>query len=243
MKGRSAPARAVASRRPRKPADPRSQPKPARGASSAPARAPRGAAPPAPRATRRARSFHPLTPDRWPDLEALFGERGGCGGCWCMWPRLTARDFGAGKGAGNRSAFRRIVTGGGTPGILAYVNGEVAGWCALGPRAGFRRLDTSRVLAPVDDQPVWSVVCFFIARPYRRQGLTVELLRQAARFAARHGARILEGYPVEPRGSTADAFAWTGLVASFRRAGFEEVLRRSETRPIMRQALTGRGRG
>jgi GNAT superfamily N-acetyltransferase len=182
--------------------------------------------------------FHPLTPERWSDLESLFGERGACGGCWCMWPRVPRADFEKGKGAANKGAFRRIVRAGEPPGILAYANGAPAGWCAIGPRAGFVRLEGSRVLAPVDDQPVWSVVCFFIARPYRRQGLSAALLREAARFAAARGARIVEGYPIDPQSKTsADAFAWTGLARSFESAGFTETLRRSPTRPIMRLAV------
>ena len=125
------------------------------------------------------------------------------------------------------------------PGILAYVNGEPAGWCGLGPRAGFRRLEKSKVLAPVDDRPAWSVVCFFVARPYRRQGLSVRLLREAVRHAAARGATLVEGYPTDTRSRAADAFVWTGLASAFERAGFREVARRSRTRPIMRRPIRG----
>jgi len=121
------------------------------------------------------------------------------------------------------------------PGIIAYAGGEPVGWCAAAPRDSYPVLDRSRVLKRIDDEPVWSVVCFFIAKHFRRRGLTVELLRAAVRHAARRGARIVEGYPVEPRkGAMPDAFAYTGLAAAFRRAGFTEAARRSETRPIMR---------
>jgi GNAT superfamily N-acetyltransferase len=182
--------------------------------------------------------FHPATPRRWADLETLFGDRGACAGCWCMWARLERAEYVRGKGAGNKRSLRALVAAGKTPGILAYVDGEVAGWCAIGPRAGFRRLEKSRVLEPVDDQPVWSVVCFFVARPFRRRGLSVALLEEAARFAKKRGARIVEGYPVDTGSRrAADAFVWTGLSSTFERAGFVEVLRRSKTRPIMRQTL------
>ena len=191
--------------------------------------------------------FHPLTPERWKDVEQLFGPRGACAGCWCMWARLTGSDFRHGAGARNKRAFKRIVTAGETPGILAYRDGEPIGWCALAPRENYVRIERSRTLQRVDDRPVWSVVCFFITRPYRRQGLTVRLLREAARFATARGATMVEGYPVDPRsGKTADAFAWTGLAAAFREAGFTEVARRSATRPIMRLAVgrqSGRRRG
>ena len=183
--------------------------------------------------------FHPATPARWRDLERLFGPRGACAGCWCMWARLPRAEFQAGVGAKNKRALRRVVAAGEPPGILAYVNGEPAGWCGLGPRADFRRLEKSKVLAPVDDRPAWSVVCFFVARPYRRQGLSVRLLREAVRHAAARGATLVEGYPTDTRSRAADAFVWTGLASAFERAGFREVARRSRTRPIMRRPIRG----
>jgi GNAT superfamily N-acetyltransferase len=183
-------------------------------------------------------SFHPLTPDRWRDLETLFGERGACGGCWCMWPRLKRSPYEQQKGQGNKKAFKKIVASGEIPGILAYAGGQPVGWCALAPRETYLVLENSRILQRVDDQPVWSVTCFFVAKPFRRQGMTVALLRAAVEHAKKRGARIVEGYPVEPKkGKTADAFAWTGLASAFRQAGFVEVLRRSETRPIMRKEI------
>ncbi|HKQ62266.1 MAG TPA: GNAT family N-acetyltransferase, partial [Candidatus Polarisedimenticolaceae bacterium] len=90
------------------------------------------------------------------------------------------------------------------------------------------------VLKPVDAAPVWSVSCLFVARAHRRRGISVGLLRAARRHAARHGALLVEGYPVDPRGRAPDAFVWTGLASAFRQAGFTEVARRSPTRPIMR---------
>jgi GNAT superfamily N-acetyltransferase len=187
--------------------------------------------------------FRPLTPARGRDLVALFGPTGACAGCWCMWPRLRHADFQRGRGAANRRAFRRRVAAGPPPGVLAYVDGAPAGWCALAPRAEYPRLESSRVLAPADARPVWSVVCFFVARPHRGRGLSVALLEAAVAFAAGRGARIVEGYPVEPRARTADAFVWTGLAATFRAAGFHEVARRSATRPIMRRSVRWRRAG
>ncbi|HEY2954690.1 MAG TPA: GNAT family N-acetyltransferase [Candidatus Eisenbacteria bacterium] len=181
--------------------------------------------------------FHPATAGRWSDLARLFGPRGACAGCWCMWPRLARAEFRAGMGARNRRALKRIVAAGETPGILAYVDGEPAGWCAVGPRPTYRRLENSKSLAPVDDRPVWSVVCFFVARPHRRQGLSVRLLREAVRHAAARGARIVEGYPTDSEARIADAWVWTGVAAAFERAGFREVARRARTRPIMRRVI------
>ena len=185
-------------------------------------------------------TIHPLTPGRWPDLERLFGPRGGCAGCWCMWPRLPAAAFAAGRGAGNRRAMRRLAAADPPPGLLAYVGGEPAAWCGLGPRASFPRLKRSRLLKPVDDLPVWSVVCFFVARDHRGHGLTVRLLREAARRARAAGAPAIEGYPLTTATRGADTFAWWGLASAFERAGFREVARPSAARAIMRRTLSRR---
>jgi len=182
--------------------------------------------------------FRPLTLARWTDLEKLFGDRGACGGCWCTyWIRHHA-EFEKHKGTGNKRALKRMLDAGEELGLIAYAGREPVGWCALGPRERYTRLARSRILKPVDEQPVWSVVCFFVAKPFRRSGVSVELLGAAARHAKRRGARFLEGYPVEPKKAPMpDAFAWTGLAPAFRKTGFTEVLRRSKTRPIMRNNL------
>ena len=180
-------------------------------------------------------SFHPLTPERWGDFEALFGIRGACGGCWCMWWKSTHAEYQKNKGINNMQAMREQVKSGIRPGILAYHDETAAGWCAVAPRSDYRRLDTSRILSPLDDLPVWSIVCFFIAKEFRRKGLSTELIRAAVVFARKHGAEIVEAYPVDPRGGRkADAFIYTGIASTFAKAGFREVARRSATRPIMR---------
>jgi GNAT superfamily N-acetyltransferase len=183
--------------------------------------------------------FHPLTVDRWADLETLFGARGACGGCWCMWWRLKRSEFERRKGAANKRALRALVAQGPPPGILAYRDGRPAGWCAVGPRAEYPVLERSRVLKRVDDAPVWSVTCLFVAKEAREQGLSVELLRAAAAFAKKHGAKLVEGYPVDPRDGKKQpaAFVWTGLAPAFSKAGFIEIARRSPTRPIMRRKV------
>jgi GNAT superfamily N-acetyltransferase len=185
-------------------------------------------------------SMHPLTLNRWPDLEALFGERGACGGCWCMTWRLPRSQFEQQKGAVNKHAFRALVAAGDVPGVLAYRDGLPIGWCAIAPRDEYPALGRSRILRPVDDAPVWSISCLFVARPFRRRGLSVRLIAAATDYARERGARVVEGYPIEPRGDAAtmpDAFVWTGLAAAFRAAGFAEVARRSDTRPIMRRIV------
>ena len=181
---------------------------------------------------------HPLTPARWADFAKLFGKNGACAGCWCLWWRLPRAQWLAQKGKGNRQAMQALVKSGQPTGVLAYVAGRVAGWCAVAPRADFSRLANSRVLQPVDDKPVWSVTCFFVAREFRRRGVTVALLAAAANFARGHGATWLEGYPTEPARDQPDAFVFTGLASAFRKTKFREVARRSPSRPIFRRRLT-----
>jgi GNAT superfamily N-acetyltransferase len=189
--------------------------------------------------TNRIKIF-PLTPDRWADLETLFGPRGAVGGCWCMYWRLKRSEFDLLKGEGNRAALKDLVDEGSPPGLIAYQDEKPVGWVSLAPRQEFSTLERSRTLARVDDLPVWSVVCFYIDKNYRRQGLSSRLLEAAAEFARAQGASILEGYPVEPKeGIVPPVFAFTGLASVFRDAGFVEVERRSATRPIMRKDLSG----
>ena len=180
----------------------------------------------------------PLTRERWRDLEGLFGKNGASGGCWCMWWRMTHSEFNQQKGEGNRLALKGLVEAGETPGLLAYVDGKAVGWCALAPRETYPRLERSRILKRVDEKPVWSVVCFYVAKGSRHQGVTSRLLEAAKEYARAHGGKLLEGYPVEPKGGKSpDAFVYTGLASGFRKAGFIEIERRSETRPIMRFGL------
>ncbi|EDP66123.1 GCN5-related N-acetyltransferase [alpha proteobacterium BAL199] len=180
----------------------------------------------------------PLTPERWPDFETLMGPKGGCGGCWCMLWRLRKRDYDAMQGDANRDAIHAVVKAGPPPGLLAYDDKRAVGWISIAPRDAFPRLETSRVMQLVDDRPVWSVSCFLIAKTHRGRGVAVDLLDAACRFAGQHGATVVEGYPVAPlKTPYPDTYAWTGFETVFLRAGFQEVARRSETRPIMRRSL------
>jgi len=157
--------------------------------------------------------------------------------------RLLKPEYERRKGEGNRLALQRLVASDDPPGVLAYRGRTPVGWCSVAPRASYPRLARSRAMRPVDDRPVWSVVCLFVAREHRRQGVSVALLRGAAEFAAGRGAEVLEGYPVEPRsGVIPDVFAWTGTAAAFHAAGFAEVARALPGRPVMRREVGGAGR-
>jgi GNAT superfamily N-acetyltransferase len=183
-------------------------------------------------------TFSPLTAENWVDFENLFGERGACGGCWCMWFRLKRSVFNENKGVGNKRAMKAIVESGEVPGILAYDGKIPVGWCSVSPREDFGLLERSRILKPIDDKPVWSIVCFFVRKDYRNKNISQELMKATIEYVNNEGGNIVEGYPVEPKKERLpDVFAFYGLASAFRKAGFVECERRSETRPIMRYTI------
>jgi GNAT superfamily N-acetyltransferase len=179
--------------------------------------------------------FKPVTMSEWEDLQQLFGPNGADGGCWCMWWRIKRSEFDRNHGEQNRLAMEAIIRSGEVPGILAYLEGEPIGWCSVAPREAFPVLDRSPVLKRVDDQPVWSIVCFYVAREHRRSGLTPLLIEAAIDYARSRGADIIEAYPVDPQTSAVNpGEAFTGLISTFLKAGFEEVARRSKRRAVLR---------
>jgi len=181
-------------------------------------------------------TVEPLDASRWDDLMQLFGNKGACGGCWCMAWRLLKSDFDRGKGEGNKSAFKNIVMEGLEPGLLAYYEGVPVGWIAVAPRPEFKRLEKSKVLKPVDEHEVWSITCFFIAKGFRKQKVSQFLIQSAVEFVKQKGGKIVEGYPNDLREGQElpPPFVWTGLVSAFLNQGFEVAVRRSETSPIVR---------
>ena len=182
-------------------------------------------------------SYRPLNKDSWLDFENLFGERGACAGCWCMYWRLPRSQYEAQKYEGNRLAMKQLVDSGVTPGIMGYVPDHLkpVAWISVGPREDYPSLKRSRILKPVDDLPVWSVSCLFVDKRFRELGISTQMIRYAIDFVGENGGQVLEAYPVEPRKDRMhDAFAWTGLASAFLAAGFHEVARRSDTRPVMR---------
>ena len=183
-------------------------------------------------------TFRPLKPDTWNDFESLFGERGACGGCWCMAWRQTRAQYDARKGTPNKRSMRRLVRNRAQLGILAYDGGRAIGWCAVAPREEFSRLGTSRVLRPVDGEAVWSIPCFFLAKEYRRRGLSAEVLKGVIAICRAKGVKILEAYPIIPYAADMPAaIAWTGMLSAFLKAGFREERRWSKSRPIVRYYL------
>lgn len=179
-------------------------------------------------------AFHPLTIDRWRDLERLFGKSGAYGGCWCMYWRVTRSEWGANQGDGNRRALRAVVASGAPVGVLAYENEEPVAWCALAPREDYAALERSPVRKRVDDTPVWSVTCFFVRRDRRGGGLMARLLEAAVAYAAAEGAVAVEGYPKEPTKELAPVSSYMGVASAFAAAGFVEV-GRNRSGPVMRR--------
>jgi len=182
-------------------------------------------------------SFHPLTQKLWRDFEMLFGRNGACGGCWCMYWKLRGKAFEESTGDIARQMQKAVVDSKTVPGLLAYSEGYPVGWIAVEPRSAYPKLAHSRVLKPVDDQPVWSITCFFVERKHRHKGITVELLKAAVEYVKKQGGKIVEGYPVDAQDNQVDAFVFTGTASAFRKAGFVEVARNSPTRPIFRYTI------
>ncbi|MCF7797459.1 MAG: GNAT family N-acetyltransferase [Lentisphaeria bacterium] len=184
-------------------------------------------------------SYKPLTPRIWNDFEQLFGPRGACAGCWCMWWRLSAKEFEANAGENNRLAMKKLVASGYTPGLVIDVDECPAGWIAVAPREDLPRLARSRILKPVDDKPVWTINCLFVDKKFRGRGLTHYAIDAAVEYIQSQGGKIVEAYPKDPQGNVqAAVFIWNGIASTFEKSGFTEVARRSETRPIMRRYLT-----
>ena len=187
----------------------------------------------------------PLTPDTFGDLAALFEEGGDPRWCWCMYFRARGRDWSNSTGHQNRAELRALADRPGVaPGLVGYEDGRAIAWISLGPREDYERLAYSKILAPLDDVPVWSIVCFVVSRRSRGQGLAARLLDAAIAYARDHGATTLEAYPIEiPEGKRIPAAnAYHGALSTFERAGFTVVERRqwnatTPVRPIVRRAL------
>jgi GNAT superfamily N-acetyltransferase len=200
----------------------------------------------------------PLVPERWADLEALFGPNGAASGCWCMYWRKPGKDWS--DNAENKRLFHARVEQGAAPGpqrgtttgtitgtpagdqvaappgLLGYLGDRAVGWVQIAPRTEFLRIERSRNLAPPDDAPVWSLNCFVIHRTARRRGVASALVTAAVAFARHHGATTVEAYPVD-RAQAGTGELYTGVPGMFAAAGFREVTRRHPSRPIVRLSL------
>ena len=184
-------------------------------------------------------TFEPLTRKNWGQFVQLFGMKGACGNCWCMYYRLNKTDFKEGKVEdGNKNAMKELVWENKPVGILGLYDGLAIAWCAFAPREDFMKLEKSRVHKRIDDKMVWSIPCFFIDKNFRRQGVSVALLKGVINYARENEIKIIEAYPTIPtQEKLPDSFAWIGVYKSFERAGFEIADRTSKNRPMVRYYL------
>lgn len=176
----------------------------------------------------------PLTPDLWPAIEDLFGDKGACNGCWCMYWRIGAayrkqpRDK-------NKAAFEKVVRHGPPPGLIAFDENLAVGWCQLTPRDALPWLDHGWRLRRVDEVPVWSLSCLYVRIGYRRRGVTSALITAALKAAKHAGAPALEAYPLDA--AKTPSASGTGYATTFARAGFKTIASHVVSRPIMRHDL------
>lgn len=185
-------------------------------------------------------TFEPLSKVNWNKFTQLFGDKGACGNCWCMFFRLSKQEFEEGKvNNGNKEKMKSLVWKDKPTGMLAFFEGQAIAWCALAPREDFSKLQKSRVHKPIDDQPVWSIPCFFIHKDFRRKRVSSELLKATIKHAGKQKIKILEAYPTIPtQEKLPDAFGWIGMYKAFERTGFTIVDRTSKNRPMVRYILS-----
>ncbi len=187
-------------------------------------------------------TYRELEPDMWPALEALFGEKGACGGCWCQTWRVErgGKLWEATKGEPARLRMKELVLSGKALGILAFDGDRAVGWCSFGPRADFPRIETMKAYRRDDTDGVWSITCFFIGKGSRGQGVARNLIREAVGAMRKRGVQVIEGYPVpltKDGKKLPAAFSWTGPQAIFEQAGFTLVQQVSPSRPLVQLQL------
>ena len=179
----------------------------------------------------RGLTFREVDRGRLHDLVTLFESPGGPKYCWCMVWRATPDEAKRTDGASRKAAFTRRVKQGVPVGILAYLDGRPIAWCSIAPRQTYRDLGGA---AEQTEENVWSLVCFFVTRGYRGQGMLARLIGAAVEHARERGATIVEAYPVDP---DSPSYRFMGFVAAFERAGFIEVGRAGTRRHVMRLEL------
>ncbi len=175
--------------------------------------------------------FHPVSPQRLPDLAAFSQCRGKFRYCSCMRWRMTSAEFRRSGKEQRIAALETLARTGAPVGILAYHQDEPVAWCSIAPRESHAALERYRALPRLDDAAVWAVTCFFVDRRFRRQGLTCALLKAAVDYARSHNAAIVEGYPVDP---DSPSYTYMGTPETFRRAGFTDVTPAGQARRVMR---------
>ncbi|MDE1990972.1 MAG: GNAT family N-acetyltransferase [Rhizobiaceae bacterium] len=185
----------------------------------------------------------PLTPERWADFETIFGPSGACYGCWCTHFRVPTSQRKTMDADGKKQFMQSRIAAGPPPGILGYIGERPVAWAQVGPRSELPQWNSpktvSRPLEPDDaaDPSVWAVSCFFMNTRDRGKGYSHRMLSEAVNFAKQSGARILEGCPIERTKQSKSVGLYVGSLRIFEAAGFSEVAKRKDGRPLMRLEL------
>lgn len=181
----------------------------------------------------------------WDDLRRVFGTRGPASRCQCQRYKLNRRESFASFPVEERADRLRRQTGcddpgpGTTSGLVAYLDGEPVGWCAVEPRTAYQGLVRNNRVPWSDrsedksDESVWAVTCCCVRPGFRRRGVSRALIRAAVDFAREHGARALEGYATTTTGVIPEELH-VGIHGTFEAAGFIEVSRPTVRRTVMR---------
>lgn len=165
----------------------------------------------------------PLTPERWPDIEQLFGDKGACAGCWCQYWRQRGPEWKARLPASNRLAFKGQVEQGPPPGLIGYADGHAVAWCQIGPRDRYARILAAPSKQAIDSRPTWLLTCFFVARAQRGRGWMRRLVEAALAFAKAEGAECVEAWPVAGGKAVAAPFAYVGHAPTLELFGFRAI--------------------
>jgi GNAT superfamily N-acetyltransferase len=168
--------------------------------------------------------IRPVTAERVDDFVAVANPNRRASHCWCLSHRLTAGEIAELGGGGREAAFRALCGRENPPGVIGYADGEPVGWCSIGPRSENTRLSRSRLIRPLDDVAVWSIICIVVRGGHRRRGHTTPLINGAVEYAAARGAPVVESYPVDPGSGRIDlTMGFVGTRAMFEKAGFTVV--------------------
>jgi len=182
--------------------------------------------------------FQPLTSANWDQFEKLMGEKGGCGGCWCMYFRMQSKQFSNDKYEGHKKRMHDLVKAAKPTGLIGTYKNEAVGWIAFAPREDYKRIENSRAFKRPDDKPVWSITCFFIRKEFRKMRLSESMIKAVIDFAKKKKIKILEAYPAIPYSDKVPApFLWVGILSSFIKNGFEVVQQNGKSRAMVRLSL------
>ena len=182
--------------------------------------------------------FHPVTSANWPDFEKLFESRGGPKSCWCtVWRTVEGGMDSERPATAKKREMKRRISENEPVGLLGYAGMEPVAWCSIAPRDTYRAT-MSEAMPGDGSHTIWSIVCFFVSRPYRGQGAFRALIAAAEAHAADHGATMLEGYPVDP---DSPSYRFGGFLPAFEQAGYSKVGHKGTRRHVVRKVLNGAG--